>query len=59
MPYITKQFKFCAAHKYWNEDWSEEKNYAIFEDDVKAKKIGFETPYYELEFNFVLEKITK
>ena len=29
MPFITKQFKFCAAHKYWNDDWSDEKNYKI------------------------------
>jgi len=35
MPYITKQFKFCAAHKYWNSDWSNEKNEEIFEDDIK------------------------
>ena len=35
MPYITKQFKFCAAHKYWNSDWSDEKNEEIFEDDVR------------------------
>ena len=32
--------------------------YILIEDDIKAKKIGFDTPYYELEFNFVLEKIT-
>ena len=35
MPYITKQFKFCAAHKYWNENWSEEKNIQIFADDIR------------------------
>jgi len=35
MPYITKQFKFCAAHKYWNSNWSDEKNKEIFEDDVR------------------------
>ena len=35
MPYITKQFKFCAAHKYWNSDWSDEKNEEIFEDDIR------------------------
>ena len=35
MPYITKQFKFCAAHKYWNTNWSSEKNQEIFEDDIK------------------------
>jgi len=32
--------------------------YVLIEDDIKVKKIGFETSYYELEFNFVLEKIT-
>ena len=36
MPYITKQFKFCAAHKYWNSNWSDEKNKEIFEDDVRT-----------------------
>ena len=36
MPYITKQFKFCAAHKYWNPSWEEDKNYAVFGDDVKV-----------------------
>jgi len=36
MPYITKQFKFCAAHKYWNTNWSDEKNKEIFEDDVRT-----------------------
>ena len=36
MPYITKQFKFCAAHKYWNDEWSEDKNHEVFEEDVKV-----------------------
>ncbi len=35
MPFITKQFKFCAAHKYWNDNWTEEKNKEIFEDDIR------------------------
>ncbi len=35
MPQITKQYKFCAAHKYWNNDWSREKNKQVFDDDVK------------------------
>ena len=35
MPQITKQYKFCAAHKYWNDSWSEEKNKEIFDDDIK------------------------
>ena len=25
MPSITKQYKFCAAHKYWNPKWDEDK----------------------------------
>ena len=36
MPYITKQFKFCAAHRYWNPKWAEDKNYSVFGDDVKV-----------------------
>ena len=36
MPYLTKQFKFCAAHKYWNEKWSKDKNYQVFGDDIKV-----------------------
>ena len=35
MPQITKQYKFCAAHKYWNDSWSEEKNKQVFADDVR------------------------
>ena len=42
MPYITKQFKFCAAHKYWNPNWSKEKNETIFEDDVKVHGHNYE-----------------
>jgi len=34
MPQITKEYKFCAAHKYWNEKWGEGKNYEIFGDDI-------------------------
>ena len=29
MPFITKQYQFCAAHKYWNDEWSEKKNIEI------------------------------
>ena len=36
MPFITKQFKFCAAHKYWNDDWSHDKNYKVFGKDIKV-----------------------
>ena len=35
MPRLTKQYRFCAAHKYWNDEWTEEKNIEIFRDDVK------------------------
>ena len=35
MPQITKQYKFCAAHKYWNEKWDEEKNVEVFDEDVR------------------------
>ena len=36
MPFITKQFKFCAAHKYWNENWSAENgNFRVNGDFVE------------------------
>ena len=35
MPFITKQFKFCAAHKYWNDSWTHDKNFEVFGDDIK------------------------
>ena len=35
MPQITKQYKFCAAHKYWNDNWDEDKNIEVFDKDVK------------------------
>ena len=35
MPYLTKIYKFCAAHRYWNENWSDKKNIEVFGDDVK------------------------
>ena len=34
MPFITKQYKFCAAHRYWNSNWSDRKNQKVFGDDV-------------------------
>ena len=37
MTYITKQFKFCAAHKYWNDSWSHDKNFSNFGDDIKIQ----------------------
>ena len=35
MPFLTKQFKFCAAHQYWNDNWDLEKNTDVFGDDIK------------------------
>ena len=35
MPQITKQYKFCAAHKYWNNNWDEAKNKNIFDKDIE------------------------
>ena len=35
MPFLTKQFKFCAAHQYWNNNWDLEKNTDVFGDDIK------------------------
>ena len=35
MPQISKQYKFCAAHRYWNDEWDEAKNIDVFDDDVK------------------------
>ena len=32
---ITKEYKFCAAHKYWNSSWDEQRNIDVFGDDVK------------------------
>ena len=32
-PIITKKYRFCAAHKYGNEEWSDEKNLKIFGKD--------------------------
>ena len=34
MPFITKQYKFCAAHRYWNDDWTDEKNQDVFGKDI-------------------------
>ena len=35
MPYLTKLFRFCAAHQYNNSYWSDEKNEQVFGDDSK------------------------
>ena len=35
MPLITKEYKFCAAHRYWNDKWSKEENFNVFGDDIR------------------------
>src|SRR5258706_6400482 len=30
MLYATRRFEFSAAHRYWRDDWSEERNQQIF-----------------------------
>ena len=35
MIYLTKQYKFCAAHKYWNDNWSDQKNKKVFGEDIR------------------------
>lgn len=35
MPHITKKFKFCAAHQYWNIDWDAKKNREVFREDSR------------------------
>ena len=35
MPFITKQYTFSAAHRYWNNQWSKTKNKEVFGDDVR------------------------
>ena len=36
MIFLTKQYKFCAAHQYWNENWDETKNDEVFGEDVRV-----------------------
>ena len=38
---LTKQYKFCAAHRYWNEEWSAEKNDEVFEEIAQKKGVEF------------------
>ena len=35
MPYLTKIFRFCAAHQYKNSNWSDKKNEDVFGDDSR------------------------
>ena len=42
MPLITKKYKFCAAHRYWNPEWDEDKNFSVFREDVKLHGHNYE-----------------
>ena len=44
MPQITKQYKFCAAHKYWNDKWDEEQNKRIFDEENNLVSINVVKP---------------
>ena len=35
MPYLTKSYKFCAAHQYWNDSWDEKENDEVFGLDTR------------------------
>ncbi len=43
---LTRRFDFCASHRYWNPNWSEEKNREIF---------GENTSPYGHGHNYVVE----
>ncbi len=43
--YITRREHFNAAHKLWNENWSEEKNFEIF---GKCSNVNWHGHNYEL-----------
>lgn len=42
MHQLTKKYKFCAAHKYWNPDWDESQNLAVFGEDVRIHGHNYE-----------------
>tara|TARA_Y100001970_G_C14002940_1_gene734361 strand:+ start:365 stop:781 length:417 start_codon:yes stop_codon:yes gene_type:complete len=42
MPLITKQYKFCAAHRYWNAEWNDDKNFEVFQEDVRLHGHNYE-----------------
>jgi len=39
---LTKQYKFCAAHRYWNDAWDETRNRQAFGDDVQLHGHNYE-----------------
>ena len=41
MIYLTKEYKFCAAHRYWNDGWTEQKNDEVFGEENFMVQIAF------------------
>ena len=39
--YLTKVFHFCAAHKYGNSEWSDEKNIEVFGKDFRVQGLNY------------------
>ena len=42
MPYLTKKFKFCAAHQYGHSNWSSKKNNEVFGKDARLHGHNYE-----------------
>ena len=42
MPFVTKIFKFCAAHQYSNSSWDKNKNFQVFGKDHKLHGHNYE-----------------
>lgn len=55
MPIITKKYKFCAAHRYHQSKWSDEKNREIFGDDWKIHGHNY---ILEISINGPIDKDT-
>ncbi|NOZ12074.1 MAG: 6-pyruvoyl tetrahydropterin synthase [Acidobacteria bacterium] len=48
--YITRRFRFCASHRYWVSNWTEEENQAMF---------GSRTSKYGHGHNYILDVTLK
>ena len=42
MLFLTKKFKYCAAHQYGHSDWSNEKNREVFGEDARLHGHNYE-----------------
>ena len=60
MPLITKKYKFCAAHQYWNENWTQKKNEEEFGPDIYVHGHNYKldvsiTGKINLETGFIID----